>query len=76
MRKRNRESFLCTARFSIANEIKKYLHSELMLYFPLHHKDEIKDSFATYEDQYHTVKDIVEHNAQYFNQIGRTLIMS
>ena len=68
MRKRKRESILRTHKVKLATDPEKYYHSLLMLYFPWQSEESLKGEFQTYEEHYLSVKNIVDANAEHFNQ--------
>ena len=66
MRKR-RESILRTNKVKLTTDPEKYYHALLMLYLPWWSEETLKGTYETYEEHYHNVKHIVDHNAQHFN---------
>ena len=67
MRKRKRESVLRTNKVKLTVDPEKYYHSFLMLFFPWSSEENLKGTFETYEEQYKSNRNIVDHNASHFN---------
>ena len=73
LRYKRRESVLRTHKFNMARESEKYFLSQLMIFWQWQNEGELWDTFATHEQKYQMVKNIVDHNAQQFNQINKCL---
>ena len=65
--RRKQEAILCTRRYKIHTEPKKYYHSKL-LYYPWNHEDDIISTYTAYQESYMSKQDIIHHNAEKFNE--------
>ena len=64
IRKRKQEVILCTRRYKIHVEPKKYYHAKLLLYYPWKNEDDIISPFTTYHESYISQQDIIHQNAK------------
>ena len=68
IRKRKQEAILHKRRYKIHEEPEKYYHSKLLLYYPWNHEDDITSTYRSYHESYMSKQDILQQNAQIFNE--------
>ena len=68
IRRRKEEAILYTRWYKIHAEPEKYYHSNLLLYYPWNHKDDIISTYTTYHNSYMSKQDIIHQTAKTFSE--------
>ena len=68
MRKYKRKSVFRSHLFNLTEEPEKYFHSQLLLHLLWHCEHKLKSTCESKEDHCNSVNNLVDHNAQQFNQ--------